>query len=351
MQEPHEKQALDGLSGPVDTITQPKDAAKCFTCFSKLPPEIKLMIWELAIPARIINLGNIERSPMNPFFKRWYPAPPVAHACHDSRQLARRTGSISTFGTPMHGANMLRPSITWFDSHRDTLRIYGRTGIEYIPRPVENILFCWLSLPSNYRGMETNFAALPKLRRVQFEVDWRFVPSKIWKTWEFAQGRERVAGILLDIDDEAAVRRFGNTLRNRSKWQHSYWFKEIGYLRDEKFRRYETEEGEDWKVAQKQLQEKWIEDHKADIGSATDHPKPKSHYAKMPEFSRVLTLVPFPENGSQNHEFWVPKDMTTISTLNFSYNSPNVYHVVLKLIADNRLRVRLRTKQRKDYAT
>ncbi|KAI0455959.1 hypothetical protein F5B21DRAFT_502707 [Xylaria acuta] len=295
MEGSRQKQASDGVSGPADTVSQPKNTKVCFEYFSKLPPEIRLMIWELAIPARILNLWNLNNVPKHLFFAPWYKAPPVAHACHDSRHLARRTGSISTFGTPMTGPRMPRLSISWFDSHRDTLRIYSNTVIEYIPRSVENIAFCWPTLLYDNLGTDMKFAILPKLRRVQFELDWRFVPSEIWNTWEFSQGRERVGSMLLDIDDEAEVQRFANTLRHRSEWQYSYWFQEIGHLRDEKFLRSETDEGEDWKVVQKQLQERWIEDRKEDIELATDHSESESCYAKMPEFRRVLSLVPFPE--------------------------------------------------------
>ncbi|KAI1745640.1 hypothetical protein F4680DRAFT_443113 [Xylaria scruposa] len=296
---PYEKQTLNGLYGAADVLSQPKDARTCFTCFSKLPAEIRLMIWELAIPARILN---IESMPGRLTVHPWYSVPPVAHVCYESRQLALRTGSIRAVGTNVEidrlGADerFLRQSVSWFDSHRDTLRIYDKPAIHYIPRSVENIVFCWLSLLADARdGVYINCATLPKLKLVQFEMDWRFVPSKIWHTWEFAQGRARVGSILLDIDDEAEVRRFGNTLHS-PRWLRSHWFKEIRYLRDEKFRRRRYDEGKDWRVAKKQLQEEWTGHRKADLDSATSHPISESHCLRMPEFRRVVALVPFPED-------------------------------------------------------
>ncbi|KAI0194874.1 hypothetical protein EV127DRAFT_478171 [Xylaria flabelliformis] len=300
---PYEKRTLNGLYGAADVACQPKDAETCFTCFSKLPPEIRNMIWELAIPARVLNISHRYKNilPGHLTFGPWYPAPPVAHVCYESRQLAQRTGSINNFvKTEIHpeGAGLKSPrhSTSWFDSHRDTLRLHEKTAVKYIPRSVENIVFCSLSLLINDGGMDMNFAALPKLRHVQFEMDWRFLPSKMWHMWEFAQGRARVGSILLDIDDEIEVRRFGNTLQHGPKWLRSYWLEEIGHLRREKFRRHKAEDGEDWKAAQKQLQEEWMEHRKADIDSATGDPRSESHYSNMPEFRRVLALVPFPED-------------------------------------------------------
>ncbi|KAI0547390.1 hypothetical protein F4679DRAFT_597625 [Xylaria curta] len=317
---PYEKQTLNGLYGAADVVSQPKDAETCFTCFSKLPPEIRLMIWELAIPARILNIESIPERHIvrlgHLTVRPWYSAPPVAHVCYESRQLAQRTGAVGAFGTNVEidrmGADLkfLRKSISWFDSHRDTLRIYDTTAIEYIPQSVENIVFCWLSLLTEAKrdGVYMNCTALPKLRLVQFEVDWRFLPSKIWHTWEFAQGRARVGSILLDIDNGAEVRRFGNTLQYGPKWLRSQWFKVIRYLRDEKFRRRRYEEGEDWRVAQKQLQEEWMEHRKADIDSATSHPRSESHCLKLPEFRRVLALVPFPEDRYEDGVAFHGKD-------------------------------------------
>ncbi|TRX89377.1 hypothetical protein FHL15_009675 [Xylaria flabelliformis] len=298
---PYEKQTLNGLYGAADVVSQPKDAETCFTCFSKLPPEIRHIIWELAIPGRVLNISHISIPPGHLTVGPWYPAPPVAHVCYESRQLAQRMGIINNFGTMQidrEGADLksLRHSTSWFDSHRDTLRLHDQTAIKYIPRSVENIVFCHLSLLINDRGMDMNLAALPKLRRVQFEMDWRFLPSKIWHTWEFAQGRARVGSILLDVDDETEVRRFENTLQHGPKWLRSYWLEEIGHLRREKFRQRKAEKGEDWKVVQKQLQDEWMAHRKANIDSATGHSKSESYCSKMPEFRRVLTLVPFPED-------------------------------------------------------
>ncbi|RYC64964.1 hypothetical protein CHU98_g1274 [Xylaria longipes] len=292
-------------------VPRPKDAEPevCFKYFSKFPPEIRLMIWELAIPVRVVNVWNMSSEPHHLFTRGGHPAPPVAHACRESRYLARRSGRTRIFGTPMEHPRMPRLSVSWFDSHRDTLRIEGSTAIEHIPRCSENIIFCWpYHTYQNKRLMDMKLTRLPKLKSARFELDYRFVPSKIWNTWEFLQGPERAFSIILDIDDEAEVQRFADTLRHRSKWQYSYWFKEIGLLRDDKFDRCDADKVGDWKVAQKQLQNKWIEDREADIKLAKGGPRPESSDVKMPKFSRVISLISFPEKQYEDGAAYWGKD-------------------------------------------
>ncbi|KAI0437038.1 hypothetical protein F4803DRAFT_556388 [Xylaria telfairii] len=308
MESSHEEQALDSMSKPAATSSQPQDIEVGFKYFSKLPAELQLMIWELAIPARVLNVWNYYKSPTTMFLTPWRGTPEITKACHDSRQLARRSGDIKIFGSLEIGGE----SRCWFDSRRDAIRISEKATMDYLPKCVEKLVCSWLCLLFCRRTKpDINFAKLPNLRSVQYEVRWLFLPSEIWDTWEFANGRERVSTILLDVDDEDEVQRFANMLRNRSDWQYSRWFEEIGCLRDEKFRISIIDEGEDWKdwkVAKKQLEDKWMEDHQRDIESAAGHPKTKSHHAKIPKFSRVISLVAFPEHQYKDGASYYGKD-------------------------------------------
>ncbi|KAK5998821.1 hypothetical protein PT974_01204 [Cladobotryum mycophilum] len=86
-----------------------------FPQFRRLPPEIRQMIWDLALPCRKLRPTR--------FFKFWsedlecqsFAPPTVAHACREARRVARRNGGLYCQNTTY--AN----SWTWFDGSRDIL--------------------------------------------------------------------------------------------------------------------------------------------------------------------------------------------------------------------------------------
>lgn len=61
-----------------------------FPKFSLLPNELRLTIWEMAIPRRLIAFDSVEREGFRPQLAM----PHIAHACHEARQLVLKHGKM-----------------------------------------------------------------------------------------------------------------------------------------------------------------------------------------------------------------------------------------------------------------
>ncbi|KAI0428762.1 hypothetical protein F5Y09DRAFT_312173 [Xylaria sp. FL1042] len=267
-----------------------------FKYFSRLPTEIRWIIWQLAIPCRVTNAHKTLQSSSH--FDYWFRhEPPIlAQVCRESRAVARRTGGIVVSSVPPYSY----PARYWFDSRRDTFRIYSIEDIGLVPPSVEDILFPWGSLLYPHSGEQNiDLAFFPKLKLFQIEIDWRYLPPDIWNAW--ADRRLQAVGepgtIFLDLDDEHQVQRFANMLLSRPEWcdLSRLWLKEISYLREEKFRLHATHEEQDWKAAREQLQERWLRRYRENIAYAGSNSNEEPMRAGMPEFRRVLSLFPLIE--------------------------------------------------------
>ncbi|CAJ2506914.1 Uu.00g081000.m01.CDS01 [Anthostomella pinea] len=76
-----------------------------FHHFPKLPPEIRIMIWELTIPQnRLLYLDDYSSSGCSHI---------VAHVCSESRAIAHLHGG-------WHHSNRVRTQAIWFDAERDS---------------------------------------------------------------------------------------------------------------------------------------------------------------------------------------------------------------------------------------
>ncbi|KAI0485753.1 hypothetical protein F4859DRAFT_394307 [Xylaria cf. heliscus] len=289
MEELHEKQALNSLSGSVDTISQPKDPETevCFKYFSKLPKEIRLMIWELAIPVRVIHTNS--SNPFKPSFGLVHKAPQVAHACYESRQLALQTGRMNIPPNPQNFPKMcFGPTIAWFDIRRDTFCAnFDTCSLDCYPLGIEKVVLRYTKIFQGDPKRLGSFMWLPNLKSVHISIECRFIPTNIFRTWVSLRGLEGTESAIIDLDDEEEVYGFGKMLRNHSEWQYSYWVERIRCLRNMEL--YVHGMGEPWEVVRKLFQEKWTEDHKEVAESA------RCCQAKMPKFSRVLLLEPYSE--------------------------------------------------------
>ncbi|KAH6607173.1 hypothetical protein Trco_003486 [Trichoderma cornu-damae] len=98
-----------------------------FHLFSRLPPELRCRIWELAIPSQIFRPFRF----LQPSFLEWKSlAPPaVSRVCREARHVAHRHGAL-------YRHEFLAPvAWTWFDGRRDTLDLspYYLAGDGFIP--------------------------------------------------------------------------------------------------------------------------------------------------------------------------------------------------------------------------
>ncbi|KAI1311698.1 hypothetical protein F5Y03DRAFT_342038 [Xylaria venustula] len=296
MEEQPQAAAVDGAPKASQSSCLSGDTETRFTCFPKLPVEIRAVIWDLMIPPHMLNMREISIGSGPVSVGPRYPSPVILQVCCESRELARRTGSFVVFGSPrkQHVAALY----TWFDSHRDTVRIHRLTTMEYLPHATENILYDWRAHGSNEK-LNMNLTMLPKLKRFQFQVQTRYIPCKIWDTLASKQRHPGMADyILVDIDDEYEVRLIANMLLCLPEWHDlsEVWLKELSDMHQEKFRG-DGDQEKDWKTAREQLQERWIKSHRENVTSAADDPNDEihhdeTHHARMPDFRRVLSLIP-----------------------------------------------------------
>ncbi|KAL7916397.1 hypothetical protein GGI35DRAFT_432953 [Trichoderma velutinum] len=84
-----------------------------FPYFSRLPPELRCLIWELALPVQIFRPFRY----LQPSFLEWTSVipPPISHVCRESRYIAHKNGTLycHEFLAPMSWA--------WFNGHKDIL--------------------------------------------------------------------------------------------------------------------------------------------------------------------------------------------------------------------------------------
>ncbi|PNP49397.1 hypothetical protein THARTR1_09719 [Trichoderma harzianum] len=84
-----------------------------FPYFSRLPPELRCQIWELALPVQIFRPFRY----LQPSFLEWTSVnpPPISRVCREARYVAHRHGAFycHEFLAPMSWA--------WFNGHKDIL--------------------------------------------------------------------------------------------------------------------------------------------------------------------------------------------------------------------------------------
>ncbi|RYP72499.1 hypothetical protein DL771_004139 [Monosporascus sp. 5C6A] len=107
-------------------IPDPRD----FTCFSGLPPELQLTVWEFALPRRTIHLDAHEVRCGVRLPRSLHRMPAIAQVCRAARKVAHRSGGYLYFegGVPREppGAAAVEDgrkcgNVTWFDRACDTL--------------------------------------------------------------------------------------------------------------------------------------------------------------------------------------------------------------------------------------
>ncbi|RYP32450.1 hypothetical protein DL767_005214 [Monosporascus sp. MG133] len=101
-----------------------------FTCFSGLPPELQLAIWEFALPRRTIYLDVHKVRCGMRLPRPLHRSPAIAQVCRAARKVAHRSGGYLYFegGVPREPpraaaveAGRKCGNVTWFDRACDTL--------------------------------------------------------------------------------------------------------------------------------------------------------------------------------------------------------------------------------------
>ncbi|KAI1411769.1 hypothetical protein F5Y13DRAFT_165000 [Hypoxylon sp. FL1857] len=217
------------LSNEIQLLRRCMDMTPRFPQFMRLPPEIRFMIWELALPRKILCLEEIDRDTEDHSFASYQfvtssPPPPVAQVCRESRTVACRTGRLM----PIRNAVVYPPDITpgkmpswcrtqwaWYDPSLDSL--YLRPLTDHL-RSLEAILeltTCTQHVTLDGGSTNTRWTHLfhrlfspyyfPQLKAVGLVGGLHVVPRRsdpVLETRLFGCGRNYPFSI--DIDDEPA---------------------------------------------------------------------------------------------------------------------------------------------------
>lgn len=123
-----------------------------FTIFMNLPAELRRMIWQLALPRRVVDLGNFVAVQGYTYkMGRGYdgsfenagiqgrrttkgvdpPVPVIAAVCRESRAVTFETGKLFLIkrGSMVYGGVLAGPQYAWFDPARDVLHLSVRSEV------------------------------------------------------------------------------------------------------------------------------------------------------------------------------------------------------------------------------
>jgi hypothetical protein len=127
------------LSSVTANFKSPKD----FPLFSKLPQEIRLIIWEMTTEeGRIVAVRSVTRGGLRS------PVPPILHVCSESRAVGLKQYALCFSALPESFWEEVAPARVYFNFDRDTLYFrkdwnYGVDGacccIFYLSKLIEDL--------------------------------------------------------------------------------------------------------------------------------------------------------------------------------------------------------------------
>ncbi|CZS93657.1 uncharacterized protein RCO7_09477 [Rhynchosporium graminicola] len=194
------------------SFSGPDPASKQFAFFPKLPAELRLMIWELALPGeRIVRIQEfVESSPHDRILQAYQcigskaRVPTLLHVCHESRTLALKHYTIILKN------RLLKP--TYFNPDLDTLLFASLSDLFKFAQPddlYQSVRLSQFIHPGLYHFTSlynfTNY--LPKLsvdeesieKKVKHVViGWsKSIPFNIWN--QFTPWEEIERSVTLDV--------------------------------------------------------------------------------------------------------------------------------------------------------
>lgn len=130
-QNEEQQRQLEHLRGDMSMLLECSNTTKPswrMPQFKRLPLEIREVVWELAIPRRLLRFEGVEQESNVPSA---LSVPTIAHVCRESRRVVTSRKSITALtGRSDHldgPSQMWRltfsPYWTWFTPHKDTLMI------------------------------------------------------------------------------------------------------------------------------------------------------------------------------------------------------------------------------------
>ncbi|KAI2783087.1 hypothetical protein F4815DRAFT_459807 [Daldinia loculata] len=221
------RDVLRMIHADAQTSHEPTDISG-FPQFKRLPLEIRAMIWDLAIPNRILGLRgeflyNVDDDYSVYHFEPGLSPPSVAHVCKEARSIACRSGRLVSIRNSrecpyidsMYEEDISRPAWSWYDPSRDSLRLHTKTLVGSPNATILEITECTQFVISGGDSDHTHCYRLlsylsdphyfPQLKVVDFISDTykhRQLSDHVIETRLF--GLDRRNSLSLDVDDEAA---------------------------------------------------------------------------------------------------------------------------------------------------
>ncbi|KAK9422644.1 hypothetical protein SUNI508_00507 [Seiridium unicorne] len=123
------------LRGEVQLLRQQMSCNPRFPQFLRLPPEIRCIIWDFALPQNLVRITDDHWVIHDKEWFGWkydnrHAAPAVAHVCREGRSIARRTGAMIPVTKIRSASDDYSDTLpcyetewSWFDSTRDALHL------------------------------------------------------------------------------------------------------------------------------------------------------------------------------------------------------------------------------------
>ncbi|KAK6064618.1 hypothetical protein SCUP515_11675 [Seiridium cupressi] len=204
-----------------------------FSRFAKLPPEIRQMIWNFAIPRRVVSIMSPYTSPPPVttwyHFQTTYPPPAISQVCQESRKVALRHGRLRAIENekPDSDAELIAPGKrnyhrewAWFDSSRDTLfldlvdvRLPETAGILHLTQATESLMIRHIDGESMFNRQLHDPHHFPRLKTISFLAHQINISQSRNITDEIEIfGADNVSPFMVDLDDHEDMRRMAAKL-------------------------------------------------------------------------------------------------------------------------------------------
>lgn len=202
-----------------------------FPQFARLPPELREMVWALAMPRRVHAVACHFRG-----WLRKHGPPALAHACRESRRVACRTGRQAAFHEVYDSGQWDRftgeatgwnRTVTWFDVRHDVLQVqatgnWNPSRVGDLCQRVENVLLSYdedrvvsclpcLLHPAYFTNLKLVQLEMPGVRSLLAGQITTIGEEEIF-------GQRLDEAFYVDLDDEGLVQRLAENIRNRPGW-------------------------------------------------------------------------------------------------------------------------------------
>jgi hypothetical protein len=230
----HLRRETAHLRSELYTLRRQIDLTWHFPQFRSLPAEIRILIWDLALPTRTIAI--VSSHPGRPTsgglswykFEAKYQPPAIANVCREARKVAFRRGALLGLENSLHRGRlpMFQPKGTtcarewsWFDPSRDTIRLAlpdnslaESVPLLGFPRLVESILLEVGGEQSPWVESLFNPRDFPCLKTISVIAGIVQVCKRRDVSTEALIFNQTTAPLIVDLDDHSTLQRIATKL-------------------------------------------------------------------------------------------------------------------------------------------